>query len=115
MKLYSLQIIGLYDTYNYNVKFNSDVTFIFGTNGCGKTTILNITEAIITGCLYKLFDYDFNKIVLSYTDQDNDYSIIISYDNNNVINTTFMDKSIRLKKLMNYVKIYAMWRKEIIS
>lgn len=35
-------------------------------NGCGKTTILNITEAIITGQLFKLFNYNFKDIILKY-------------------------------------------------
>jgi ABC-type enterochelin transport system ATPase subunit len=42
------------------------ITAVVGTNGCGKTTILNITEAIITGMLFKLFDYAFESISLQY-------------------------------------------------
>lgn len=66
VKLISISIKKLYGCYDYDVSFNSDVTFIYGMNGCGKTTILNITEAIITGQLYKLFNYDFETIVLYY-------------------------------------------------
>lgn len=35
-----LEIKNLHGIYNYNVSFNDDLTFIFGENGCGKTTIL---------------------------------------------------------------------------
>ena len=66
MKLKSLHVEKLYGRYEYHVDFNSDVTFVFGTNGCGKTTILNITEAIITGMLFKLFQYKFSMITLEY-------------------------------------------------
>lgn len=66
MKLVALLIEGLYGCYNYNVKFNTDVTFLYGMNGCGKTTVLNITEAIITGQLFKLFGYKFKQIELNY-------------------------------------------------
>ena len=66
MKLQKLIVNKLHDAYNYNVTFNSDITFLYGTNGCGKTTILNITEAIITGMLFKLFDYAFESISLQY-------------------------------------------------
>ena len=52
MKLQRLIVSKLYGAYNYDVRFNSDITFLYGTNGCGKTTILNITEAIITGMLF---------------------------------------------------------------
>ncbi|WP_165898820.1 AAA family ATPase [Anaerospora hongkongensis] len=71
MKLLDLTIQKLYDCYNYNIIFNTDVTFIYGANGCGKTTILNITEAIITGQLFKLFDYTFKKIELRYASSSN--------------------------------------------
>lgn len=66
VKLVALKISKLHGCYNYDVEFNSDVTFIYGENGCGKTTILNITEIIITGQLYKLFNYAFTEIELTY-------------------------------------------------
>lgn len=66
MKLIGLNVTRLYGCFDYSVTFNADVTFIYGMNGCGKTTILNITEAIITGQLFKLFDYEFSKIQLLY-------------------------------------------------
>lgn len=85
MKLVGLLIEGLYGCYNYNVKFNTDVTFLYGMNGCGKTTVLNITEAIITGQLFKLFDYKFKRIKLNYaksTDIKNIKTICISSKKN---------------------------------
>ena len=39
-----LEIKNLHGIYNYNVSFNDDLTFIFGENGCGKTTILDIVS-----------------------------------------------------------------------
>ena len=66
MKLQKLIVKKLYDAYDYDVDFNNDITFLYGTNGCGKTTILNITEAIITGMLFKLFEYKFELISLQY-------------------------------------------------
>ena len=70
VKLASLKVSKLYDCYDYDIKFNPDVTFIYGQNGCGKTTILNITEAIITGKLFKLFYYGFCQIKLEYFYKD---------------------------------------------
>lgn len=67
VKLLGLSVTKLYGSYNYEVSFNHDVTFLYGTNGCGKTTILNITEAIITGQLFKLFSYSFKQIELRYS------------------------------------------------
>lgn len=67
MKLVGLNISKLYDHFNYqDIKFNRDVTFLYGLNGSGKTTILNIIESIISGQIFKLFDYDFGVIKLFY-------------------------------------------------
>lgn len=85
VKIISLLVKELYGCYDYDIKFNSDVTFIYGSNGCGKTTILNITEAIITGQLYKLFCYEFNYIELVYSpiQEENEFrKINIKQDKN---------------------------------
>lgn len=61
-----LEIKSLHGIYNYNVSFNDDLTFIYGENGCGKTTILDIVSSIVTGKIYNLFGYKFDEIILSY-------------------------------------------------
>ena len=48
MRLIGLKIEKLYGIYDYNVKFNDDVTFIYGSNGSGKTTVLNILGGMDT-------------------------------------------------------------------
>lgn len=53
---------------DYDVEFDSQLTFLHGANGCGKTTILNILVSIITGKLYNLADYKFKIIELLYSD-----------------------------------------------
>lgn len=102
VKLLNLKIEALYGYYNYNVAFNPDVTFIYGENGCGKTTILNITEAIITGTLHKLYQYKFSRIVLSYAQSENMESVntitIRSMKKN--IAVTFLGEETTLKRDM---------------
>ena len=101
MKLLGLQVEKLYGHYNYdNIIFNSDVTFIYGLNGCGKTTVLNITEAIITGQIYKLFNYDFCKIKLQYARKDkiNDIFEIVIERDREIIKTTFNGKEHTIEK-----------------
>lgn len=91
VKLSSLEIKELYGCYDYKVSFNSDVTFLYGTNGCGKTTILNITEAIITGQLFKLYNYHFSKIILYYFSPNNshDKKVIKIISNGSDLNVLF--------------------------
>lgn len=66
MKIKQLQIYNLHNMYTYDLMFNSDVTFLFGDNGSGKTTILDILSIIITGDLLKLSDFEFDEIILKY-------------------------------------------------
>ena len=86
MKVKQLIIEKLYGLYNYNINFFEDVTFLYGENGCGKTTVLDILGAIVTGKLYRLFDYDFNRITLVYgVKNGEDNFIIISNHNSELI------------------------------
>ena len=90
VKLLGLSVENLYGSYNYEVSFNHDVTFIYGMNGCGKTTILNITEAIITGQLFKLFSYSFKRIELRYSKKNSGEIQSISITSiKNQLNVTF--------------------------
>lgn len=100
MKITSLHIKKLHRHYDYDVEFNRDVTFLYGTNGCGKTTILNITEAIVSGQLYKMFDYDFEEIILNYISDnhlDRQYGISIRMVEKNM-DITFNQKQYFLNK-----------------
>lgn len=59
-------IYKLHGEYDYEIEFDSKINFLYGSNGCGKTTILNILASIVTGKLYNLVDYNFKTIVLEY-------------------------------------------------
>lgn len=91
MELKQLIIKGLYGCYDYDVKFNSDMTFLYGKNGCGKTTVLNIVESIITGEIYKLSDCNFISIELFFGDETTKDRIYIEYKNESIF-LTFKDK-----------------------
>lgn len=98
VKIKKLLIKGLYGSVLYNVDFNEDITFLYGLNGCGKTTVLNITENIITGNLFYLFDYDFDMIELSYYDNQKEDSIIIKKEDN-LLDIIFNKKQYSLQKI----------------
>lgn len=66
MKITKLVIEKLHEEYDYSIKFDEKLTFLYGTNGAGKTTILNILASIVTGKLYNLAEYEFYKIMLFY-------------------------------------------------
>jgi len=102
MRLSNLVVNKLYGNYDYDVNFNEDVTLIYGTNGCGKTTILNIITAIITGTLYNLFSYKFENVSLTYYDEidkKNKYNINISKKSDDTLEVTFNGKPTSISKL----------------
>lgn len=78
MRLLDLKIEKLHGYYDYDVEFNEDITFLYGGNGSGKTTILNIITYIIRGEIYKLFKYEFEKIELKYKNNSNQESILLT-------------------------------------
>lgn len=93
MKIKNFKIEKLHDYIDYDIKFNNDVTFLYGDNGCGKTTVLNIITSIITGKIYELLNYKFKSITLIYSSQEsnslesiylemnNDEEIVLTYNN----------------------------------
>ena len=97
VKISRLIVKGLHGRYDYDVSFNTDLTFLFGANGSGKTTILDILSSIITGELYRLYSYDFISLDLHYTgENDVDDSIRIEFNNTPeeyIIKLTYMGKS----------------------
>ena len=66
MKITKLEIEKLHEEYDYSIRFDEKLTFLYGANGAGKTTILNILASIVTGKLYNLAEYEFDKIILYY-------------------------------------------------
>jgi len=70
VKVIKLIIKGLYGQYDYDVKFDENLTFLSGANGSGKTTILDILSSVITGELYRLSNYAFKTLELFYVDEN---------------------------------------------
>lgn len=70
MKITDLNIHRLYGYINYSISFKENINFLYGENGCGKTTVLKIISNIITGKIYSLYKYKFEKIVLNYIGND---------------------------------------------
>lgn len=68
MIIKNISIYALHGEYDYKINFDEQITFLYGSNGCGKTTVLNILASIVTGKLYNLADYTFRKIILDYVD-----------------------------------------------
>ncbi len=94
MKIKNFKIEKLHDYIDYDIKFNNDVTFLYGDNGCGKTTVLNIITSIITGKIYELLTYKFKSITLIYSSQESNSleSIYLEMNNDGEIVLTYNDE-----------------------
>lgn len=65
MIIRELAIKSLYGK-DYNMKFYEDLTILYGLNGSGKTTILNIIFEITQGNLKKVCGYRFKELILKF-------------------------------------------------
>lgn len=61
----SIEIEGLFGKYNYLINFRDDISIWVSENGIGKTTILNIIVAILTGDKNTLMDINFKKVIVN--------------------------------------------------
>lgn len=81
MLIKRIHIVKLHGQHDYKIEFDPELTFLHGANGCGKTTVLNILAAVVTGKLYNLVDYSFERIDLFYSDsKDKEDKIQIKID-----------------------------------
>lgn len=84
--LKSIEIEGLFGKYNYLINFREDISIWVSENGIGKTTILNIIVAILTGDQNILMDINFKKVIVnisgeSYQIDREQYFQVNSYNN----------------------------------
>lgn len=91
----SLMVNKIHGKFDYYIVFNNKLTILYGENGCGKTTILNLLNSILSGCLFDLFTYEFELIKLEY---DNTF-ISISYKNKD-LKVVFDGKEYILSRLI---------------
>jgi predicted ATP-dependent endonuclease of OLD family len=60
-------IEGFWDTHHVKAQLHPDVTFFIGPNGTGKTTLINLLAAALTGDFPTLNKIPFKKITITLT------------------------------------------------
>lgn len=60
-----IEVEGFWDTHNFKVRIHPDVNFFIGTNGTGKTTLINLLAAALTADLPTLLRIPFRKITIA--------------------------------------------------
>lgn len=66
-----IEIEGFWDTHPVKVDLHRDVTFFIGANGTGKTTLINLLAAALTGDFATLERIAFKKLTITLTSSDN--------------------------------------------
>ncbi|MCQ2251997.1 MAG: AAA family ATPase [Bacteroidales bacterium] len=88
MKIKSVQIKSLWNTYDINLNLNDSVNVLSGINGCGKSTILEFVLFLLVHHKHKLPIYLAPRVK----------SIIIDTDKGTVYYESFNDNYLNLKK-----------------
>ena len=70
MKLKRLQVLRLFNTFDYDINFDSEerILLLTGPNGYGKTTILTIIDNVINGHFIDFYYLPFSHIELQMED-----------------------------------------------
>jgi Predicted ATP-binding protein involved in virulence len=92
MKLKSLKVEALFNTFSYDLQFNSQDKYLIltGINGYGKTTILNMISALAIKDLYYFYTVPFASIDFEFEDGS-----VLSLSSDRVDDITSADVPVR--------------------
>jgi predicted ATPase len=67
----SFEVFGLFGTDDVSIPFDDSVKILIGENGLGKTQILNLFYYTLTANFFRLSEFNFSRLKLSFTDETN--------------------------------------------
>ncbi|CBA33128.1 hypothetical protein CTU_32580 [Cronobacter turicensis z3032] len=84
MKINSFQADSVYGYLNFNIDFNDDLSFLVGSNGTGKSTVIKLIQALITVDVKELLAIPYEQIILTYTNRNEKYKIVSRKDRQHI-------------------------------
>lgn len=69
MRIEQVKIDGLFSNFNYVIDMNDPITIIHGPNGCGKTTVFRIIDAVFNRKIDVLFEIEFSSVQFVFSDR----------------------------------------------
>jgi predicted ATPase len=84
MRLRAFKAQGIHGYLNFDLRFYTDLTFLTGINGSGKTSVLNSIVALLTPDLSKLSNLSYNSISVDL-EQDRSKFTISAIESNDQI------------------------------
>ena len=77
-RLKNVEIEGFWSQHKIGTDFNSDVNIFIGKNGTGKTTFINLLQAVISVDLELLFTLQFEKITINLFEGKKKRKVVVS-------------------------------------
>jgi predicted ATP-binding protein involved in virulence len=74
---------GFWDTYDFELQLFPKVTFLIGQNGTGKTTLINLIAAALTGDIRTLYRIPFKRIFITLDERTGDLNPTITVTKKN--------------------------------
>jgi energy-coupling factor transporter ATP-binding protein EcfA2 len=75
LRIINLNAINVHGYIPVDIKFNEHLTFLTGSNGCGKTTALKIISALLQPNIELIDSIEFNSITLTFSIESKIYDI----------------------------------------
>lgn len=80
MKLKSISVKGLYGYINKSINFLENETYLVGSNGSGKSSILRIIDAFFSKNIVFFETLDCENIIFEFENQDKNYEISLKWE-----------------------------------
>lgn len=113
MKLLNFKGLKLNEYIDVDIEFKENLSILTGTNGSGKTTSLNLIQAILLPNLLDFFITPFEFISLAFIDKNKEYSIHVKKNKQEIIFFVYNNlgeiqtEELRLSRnLVNELEIY---------
>ncbi|MBN7122639.1 hypothetical protein BSU01_13110 [Erwinia billingiae] len=75
MKLFKFKASSVYGYMNFHINFNKDVSFLTGSNGSGKSTVIKLMQAIFLVNIKELTSIPFESIEMVYEERNRIFKI----------------------------------------
>ena len=93
MKLIKFSGINIRGYLNPKIEFYKDLNFLIGTNGSGKTTVLNLIKGLLTPSYEILTEIEYEEIKLSVENNEKKEVIISSQKNGDKVSLSYKEEN----------------------
>ncbi len=93
LRILKLKASNVHGYIPLDIKFDDQLTFLTGANGCGKTTALKLISAILQPNIELIDSIEFDSITLTFSIEKNTFVIVLNRNKDKNINWSFSSTS----------------------